>query len=158
MKTEYKLKPVTDTSWILYHNGNKKAMIVSIPSGLIAIGDLQHKNFINFDDMSKKLGGTVSFDEIEKSAEPEISNINGYPIKHPQSYDLIENDYPSYAKKPGSAIRFAAGYYGILFNYGWVTSYCPKVVTLDENKWIGPFRTRLELLSAISAKKKEPTV
>jgi len=158
MKLEYKLKSITDASWILYHNGNKKAMIVTTDSGIMAIGDLPYKNFIDFDDFAKKLGAVISFDETEKAVEPEVSKIDGYPVKHPNTFDVKQEQYSSYTKKLGSSIRFAAGYFGILFNYGWVTSYCPKVVTLNENKWIGPFRTRLELLSAISAKKKEPTV
>lgn len=158
MKFEYKLKPVTDTSWILYHNGVKKAMIVSTSTGLTAIGDITYKNFVDFNDLAKKIGGAITFDETEKAAEPEASVIDGYPVKHPQTFDIKQNEYHSYTKKQGSTIRFAAGHFGILFNYGWVTSYCPKVITLEENQWIGPFRTRLELLSAISAKKKEPTV
>ena len=158
MKIEYKLKSITDSSWILYQSGNKKAMIISTPLGLTGIGNIPHKSFTDFNDLANKLNATISFDETEKITEPEVSKLDGYPVKHPHTFDVIQGDYYSYTKKQGSTIRFAAGHFGILFNYGWVTSYCPKVVTLDENKWIGPFRTRLELLSAISAKKKEPTV
>jgi hypothetical protein len=66
--------------------------------------------------------------------------------------------FPSYAKTENSTNRFAAGYYGILFANGWVASYCPKVSTIKDNEWIGPFHTRLEMLSAISFKKKEPKI
>jgi len=156
MTIEYKLRPVTDTSWILHQNGTRLAMIIANSTGYTAIGSLPNKHYSSLDDLSKKLGGTISIEEVEKEAEPEIGQVEGYPIKHSTACDITNDVYPSYAKTNGSSNRFAAGYYGILFSHGWVGSYCPKISTLEDNTWIGPFRTKLEMLSAISAKKKEP--
>ena len=153
--TEYKLKPITDTSWILMDNGTRLAMIISDGSGYKAIGQLERKQFSGLDDLSRFLKGTVSIEETEKESEPEVGHVEGYPIKHSTAHDIEVKGYPSYAKNSGSASRFAAGYYGVLFNHGWVTSYCPRTSTLDDNTWIGPFRSKLEMLNAISAKKRE---
>ena len=166
MKIEYKLKPITETSWILHHNGVRIAMVISSQSGYNMIGgaDIAHKHFTDIDDMMNKLGCKITFEENEKITEPEVGDVYGYPIKHGSAHDTrLESsannaDYPSYSKTKGSDNRFAAGYYGVLFNHGWVASYCPKVSTIEDNIWIGPFRTRLEMLSAISSKKKEPKV
>ena len=158
MINEFKLKPITDTSWILHQNGTRLAMIIIDDTGYKAIGSISDKHFSSLEDMSAKLGGKVIVEEIEKTAELEVGNVLGYPIKHTAACDIIDEEFPSYSKISGSPHRFAAGYYGILFSYGWVTSYCPKITTLNDYKWIGPFRTKLEMLSAISAKKKEPKI
>jgi hypothetical protein len=152
---EFKLKPVTDTSWILHQNGVRLAMIIANNKGYNAIGKLTTKHFENLADMCNILGGKVIFEESEAQAEKEVGNVHGFPIKHNTSHDLALDRYPSYAKTKCSNNRFAAGYYSILFSHGWVQSYCPKISTLDDNEWIGPFYTKLEMLSAISAKKKE---
>jgi len=153
--TEYKLRPITETSWILLDNGTRLAMIIADGTGYKAIGNLSHKRFDGLDHMGQLLGGSVSFEEIKEESEPEVGHVEGYPIKHGSAHDIEAGAYPSYAKNSGSSNRFAAGYYGILFAHGWVTSYCPKTTTLDENQWIGPFRSKLEMLNAISAKKRE---
>lgn len=155
---EFKLKPVTETSWILHSSGVRLAMIVANGSGFRAIGQIEKKEFDNLEDLSKHLGGPVEFEEVEQEAEPEASDVNGYPIKHSTSFDVKEDKYPSYSKVAGSSLRFAAGYYGVLFAHGWVTSYCPKITTLEENKWIGPFRTKLEMRNAITQQKNAPRV
>lgn len=152
---DFKLKPVTDTSWILYQNGNRLAMIIANNQGYTVIGNLPLKNFITLDELGRTLGGKVTIEDVHLNQEKEIGNVHGYPIKHDTAVDVALNDYPSYAKSEGSSSRFAAGYYGILFNHGWVQSYCPKISTIDDNEWIGPYRTKFELLSAISSKKKE---
>jgi hypothetical protein len=152
---EFKLKPITDTSWILHQNGVRLAMIIGNNQGYNVIGNLETKTFKNLDEMCHILGGKVIFEEPEIQAEKEVGNVHGYPIKHNTAYDLALNAYPSYAKTKGSTNRFAAGYYGIQFSHGWVQSYCPKTSTLDDNDWIGPYYTKFEMLNAISAKKKE---
>ena len=129
-------------------------MIIADETGYKVIGTLPYKHFLTFKELELKLGGNLVLEEVEKTAELEVGEVEGFPIKHNSAFEITNEKYPSYVKTSGSNNRFAAGYYGILFNYGWVTSYCPKVTTLNDNEWIGPFKTRLEMLSAISAKKK----
>ena len=155
---DFKLKPVTETSWILHSGGIRLAMMVANGTGFKAIGQLDKKEFESLEDLEDHLGGSVSFEEVEQDNEPEASDVNGYPIKHGSAFDIREEAYPSYSKVEGSSMRFAAGYYGILFAHGWVNSYCPKTTTLDENQWIGPFRTKLEMRNAITQQKNAPRV
>lgn len=155
---DFKLKPVTETSWILHSGGIRLAMMVANGVGFKAIGQLDKKEFDSLEDLADHLGGSVSFEEVEQDNEPEAGDINGYPIKHGSSFDIKEERYPSYSKAEGSSMRFAAGYYGVLFAHGWVNSYCPKTTTLEENQWIGPFRTRLEMRNAITQQKNAPRV
>jgi len=156
--TSARLKPVTDNSWILHDNGTRLAMIIKTADGYSAIGQLDRKQFNDLDDLEQFLGGKLAVDEPEEEKEAEAGDVEGYPIKHSTSHDIKTDAYPSYSKVQGSSIRFAAGYYGVLFAHGWVYSYCPKTTTLEENQWIGPFRTRLEMQNAITQKKNAPRV
>jgi hypothetical protein len=155
---EYKLKPITDTSWILHNNGERLAMIVSTNTGYNAIGQLKIKSFKTLEELEATLGGKVTIEEVAEDKEPEEGDVDGYPIKHATSADIKNEAYPSYSKIKDSNLRFAAGYYGVLFSHGWVNSFCPKTTTLEENKWIGPFRTKLEMRNAISQQKNAPKV
>jgi hypothetical protein len=152
---DFKLKPITETSWILHNNGSRLAVITLNNNVYNLIGKIPIKEFKTLDELSEKLGGKVIFEEPEVQIEKEQGEINGYPIKHNNSFNIELKEYPSYTKTVESNNRFAAGYYAIQFSYGWTQSYCPKTNTLDSNNWIGPFRTKLEMLNAISTKKKE---
>lgn len=154
----FKLKPLADKSWILHSNGTRLAMVILSDDGYKVIGQIDRKTFKDLDDMSSHLGGKITIEEVEQDTEPEAGDIDGYPIKHSSYHDVKQDAYPSYSRVQGSSNRFAAGYYGVLFNHGWVYSFCPKTTTLDENEWIGPFRTKLEMQNAITQRKNAPKV
>lgn len=158
MMADYKLKPITENSWILHTNGNKLGMLIQNANGYKVIGSLDRKAFDNLEDLSQFLGGKITVEDVEQEQESEISDVDGYPIKHPMAYDIQLETYPSYTKVEHSSTRYAAGYYGVQFPNGWVSSYCPKITTLEDNKWIGPFRTRLEMLNAITQQKNAPRI
>lgn len=156
--SNFKLKPMTDASWILHSNGIRLAMVSLTDKGYKVIGQLEKKDFADLDEMSKYLKGKIVIEEFEQETEPEANDIDGYPIKHGSYHDVKKEPYPSYSRVQGSSNRFAAGYYGVLFNHGWVYSFCPKTTTLDENEWIGPYRTKLEMQNAITQRKNAPKV
>lgn len=155
---DYKLKPITETSYILHTGGNRIAMIVSDGKGFKVIGTLDKKSFDSIEDMVDFFGGNLTIEQPEEDREPEAGDVDGYPIKHATAHDITNGAYPSYSKVEGSSNRFAAGYYGVMFAHGWVYSYCPKTTTLEENKWIGPFRTKLEMQNAITQQKNAPRI
>ncbi len=150
----YELKEITQTSWILQNNGVRLAVITSDGNGLNAIGRLDRKSFNDIDDLSKFLGSKV---EITKPVEDDdqgdvLGDIDGYPVKHINIETIEDPQLPLYRK---GRVQHSAGYYGVKFKNGWVSSYCPRHSTITDNTYIGPFRTRLEMLNAISQKKRE---
>lgn len=157
--SKYAIKPVTDTSWILTSVGEKIAVVSKTSNGIIVLGNLPKKKFKTFEEFIDNLGGDVS---IEKPAEPEIEKeageINGYPIKHEMYYDTNSDPVPSYARTKNSAIRYAAGYYALKFTNGWSPSFCPKLSTLAEYEYLGPFKSKLEMQNSISQKNSSPNV
>lgn len=149
---EYTLKPMTDTSWILQRDGVRLALILAKDGEYHSMGKLERNKFKDLADLGKFLGGKVEIEQVEEDATgEELGNINGYPVKHMNAVPTEGEELPVYkrGKTPHSA-----GYYGIKFAHGWVTSYCPKLTTLTENEFIGPFRTKLEMLNSIAQRKR----
>ena len=156
---KFNLKPITTTSWILSSGGNRLALVYHQPNGNVAcMGQLERKKFDDFQDLEQYLGGTLVIEEsasIDVSLTDELGEIAGYPVKHDTIHDPQETPVPSYKKLANSDIRFAAGYYGVLFSNGWVAGFCPKLATLSQYKYIGPFKTKLEMNHQISCQNKK---
>lgn len=149
----YGLRQMTETSWILHKDGVRLALITSADGELRAIGKLGKDRFKDTDDLGKFLGGKVTIEQPQEDASgDELGEIDGYPVKHAAVIPADKVDgLPVYNR---GKTQHSAGYYGIKFNHGWVTSYCPKLSTLTGNEYIGPFRTKLEMLNGISQKKR----
>lgn len=153
----WKLKPVSDTAWILEKDGNRHSMVSATDQGLRVIGPLKRKLYADLADLSSELGSDVAMEprDADGDAGEEIGQVDGYPIKHSQVFDVVTEEIVTYSKTSGGRARFAAGYYAIRFDHGWTASYCPRLSTLTDNAYIGPFRSKLEMQNAISAKKRE---
>ena len=78
--------------------------------------------------------------------------VYGYPTKHiPYNAVLdVKHKIPLYAKSDNSSNMYAAGYYLVHFPKGWVKGFCPKLVTLSNNEFKGPFKTVMEQRQAFS--------
>lgn len=151
----YVLKPLTDTSWILLKDGAQYALITSKNNELISFGSkLERNKFSDIEDLNKFLGSKVTIEKTEDDSVEEIGNVNSYPVKHATAIALEDQELPVYKRTANSNTLYCAGYYGVKFPNGWVQSYCPKILTLQENEFIGPFTTKLEMQNAISQKKK----
>ena len=157
--SKYTIKHVTDTSWILTSAGEKLGIVSQTANGVLVLGNLPKKKYNNLKEFIDHLGGDVS---IEKAAEPETekeaAEINGYPIKHDVWYDEIHDSIPNYTRTKNSETRYAAGYYALKFSNGWSPSFCPKLSTLAEYEYLGPFKSKLEMQNSISQKNSSPNV
>jgi hypothetical protein len=90
---------------------------------------------------------------IEKTETLEIKKeVYGYPSKHtPYNAVLdVKHKIPLYAKSQNSNNMYAAGYYIVHFPKGWVKGFCPKLSTLSNNEFQGPFKTVMEQRQAFS--------
>lgn len=94
------------------------------------------------------------FDAVEV-IEP-VKNIKkevyGYPTKHvPYNAVLdVKHKIPLYSKSENSSNMYAAGYYLVHFPKGWVKGFCPKMITISNNEFKGPFKTVMEQRQAFS--------
>jgi len=154
--SNFKLKELTESSYILEKDGSNVGLVTITVDGFKVIGPFDRKQFTDADELTQYLGGVLSIEprESDDDKEDEIGQINGYPIKHKAVFDVEEGDIVTYAKTAKGKARFAAGYYALDFEHGWTGSYCPRTQTLEENAFIGPFRTKLEMQNAMAQKKR----
>lgn len=152
----YTLKPITETSWILQQGGNRIALITknSDKNRVHALGKLEKTVFEDFKDLEKFLGSKLEIEKHEDEEVEELGNISGFPVKHTGALPVENQELPVYRRTATSNTFYAAGYYGVKFPNGWVQSYCPKLTTLTENEFIGPYTSKLEMQNAISQKKR----
>lgn len=104
-------------------------------------------------DVKKKFGRSFLWKDnetviIEKT---EKYDINGYPIStrpHKCVYDL-KKKLPLFSKSEKSNSLYCAGYFILKFPKGWTKSFCPKLVTIEQYEYKGPFKTAVEMKQAL---------
>jgi hypothetical protein len=153
--SQYSLKPITETSWILQNDGNRVALVTQNDAGIVAIGKLAKSRFKDIKDLEKFVGSKIEIEKHEDEEVAELGNIKGFPVKHVGAIAVEEQELPVYKRTATSNTHYSAGYYGVKFPNGWVTSYCPKLTTLTENEYIGPFQSKLEMQNSITQKKRQ---
>jgi len=62
----------------------------------------------------------------------------------------VQKKLPLFTKSKKSKSLYAAGYYIIKFDKGWVRSFCPKLVTLEKYQSKGPFKTEFTMRQELS--------
>lgn len=154
--SKYVLKPLTELTWILMSDGNRLGLVSQTSNGINIIGNIEPKQYKDIAELQKKFDNKLLIEKpIEVEHEPETVEVNGFPIKHKEFYNVLTETVSSYTRTETSSTRYAAGYYGLRFPNGWTSSFCPKLTTLSEYEYIGPFTTRLEMQHQISSKNKE---
>lgn len=115
--------------------------------------------FDNEKDLKQKFGGSFLWKEndtviVEKN---EIYDINGYPTgvkPHKCIYD-IKKKLSLFSKSEKSDSLYCAGYFILKFPKGWTKAFCPKLVTIENYGYRGPFKTIVEMKQALSQANKE---
>jgi hypothetical protein len=144
-----------DRFWIIEQNG-------------VRIGTIQRHDENNFIVTGTDSSiAQLSKDEIDEQFElfsyktpmqtsNNTSNIKkeiyNYPTKHtPYNAVLdVKHKIPLYSKSQNSNNMYAAGYYIVHFPKGWVKGFCPKLSTLSNNEFQGPFKSVMEQRQAFS--------
>ena len=151
-----KAKPVLkDKFWIVEHNGEKV--------GTMSYNDEQRYMFSSaaetcfFDNkrqMKRKFGIDIEWGDAVsniKSVESE-KEVHGFPTSvcpYNSMYD-VKHKLPLFTKSAKSKSLYCAGYYIIKFDKGWVKSFCPKLITVERYISNGPFKTEIEMRTALS--------
>jgi len=134
---------LTEKSWILYNNRQKCGLMRTNGEGYSILGEPFYGDYMSFEDLQEKVGDTFKFVESKIKKESEENFLEEYPVKHIEIFDTILEEYPTYSKKQNSNDRYAAGYYGVKFKGSWVPKYCPRVKTLKDYPYIGPFKDKI---------------
>lgn len=148
------MKAITVLSnfWIVEDRGNK--------IGTIKCVNDQYEFYDNRNNSTTVLDSLNGFDIISTSKKQTVNDtVYGYSCNTEQAHNIdLQDTVPIYTKTATSKQYFAAGYYGILFPMGWRPSFCPRLKTLNDYTYIGPFKNESDMNLAIKRKGQEHEV
>ena len=149
---------IPNKEWIIEDSGNKIGSIAKNKKGYVFLHKGEKVDIKGFNDLVDKL------DTIKTKHNFKTEHVNHNIYNYPCSSTPFEPMYnvkmkiPLYAKSSKSKSQYCAGYYIIQFKKGWVKSFCPKLITLERNKFCGPFKTEQEMKNKLnSVNNHEPT-
>lgn len=140
-----------DKFWIVEEGGQSFATISWDKENYIVNNRGVTKLFQTQSEISKDLGKQIFFDKLDITEEIE-HEVHGYPTScTPYNTVLdVRRKLPLFTKSNKSKSLYCAGYYIIHFDKGWVKSFCPKLITIERYETQGPFKTILEMKTALS--------
>ena len=153
IKTKTILK---DKFWILEDNGVRIGTISLADENRFMFSDSKGTTYFDSKKALKKtFGDNVLINDItlqpEKIAEAD-KDVYGFPTSTvPYNTMLdVKRKLPLFTKSSKSKSLYCAGYYIIHFDKGWVKSFCPKLITVERYDTKGPFKSDLEMRTALS--------
>lgn len=147
--TELHAKPIIkDKFWIVEKNGEQFATLTNDNNQFIMSSKSGVKMFNNKESVTKTFGKDFFLVTIVKEANNAPANeVHGYPTKtfpYNSMFDITQK-LPLYTKSISSKSFFCAGYYLVHFDKGWLKGFCPKLSTIQEYGYVGPFRTKHDM-------------
>ena len=136
-----------DRFWIIEHNGSRIGTIQRHDQNqFIVTGTDSSIASLTLDEVEEKFN---LFQEVNLTVQQDVveeKEVYGFPTKHTPYNTMfdVKQHLPLYAKSPNSDNMYAAGYYCVKFPKGWVKGFCPKLSTIAENEYQGPFKTVME--------------
>lgn len=144
--TMYQAKAiVADKFWIVERNGQKVGTLRRDKDFVLTVNDKKAR-FPDIQTLAERVG--IDFNQkVIKAEQPKEHEVHGFPCKGKPYNDLydLKRKLPLYTKTERSQSFYCAGYYAIKFEHGWVKAYCPKLITLGRNDYMGPYKTKLEM-------------
>ncbi len=137
--------------WIVEKNGlkfgtislNDEQYILSTPSGT----QMYHTE----KELTKALDKKLSWTDLDIT-ETVAKEIHGFPTNSTPFNPMfdVKRKLPLFTKSDKSKSLYAAGYYIIKFDKGWLKSFCPKLITVERYTTKGPVKTEIEMRQELS--------
>ena len=135
---------IEDKFWIVESRIGKVGTIRKVSTGYEFSNQLD-KTTTNIDNLN-------DFGSIEKQ-ETDLKTCQGYPTNSSIVYNGEHEKLPIFYKKPSMKQPHAAGYYIIKFKK-WLPSFCPRLSTLQNYEYNGPFLTEWDMNLQLKRTKK----
>ena len=155
------LNQVFDDCWIyLSENGEYSELLIKTVNGFKLMNRENSVNFTNEEEVLTHFNNENLFkNAYSKKAKSTAGSVEGFLTSVDEPFAVKhESGLPAFKKAEGHTQIFAAGYYilnRVEAGSGWMRSFCPKIETLINNDYAGPFNSELEQLSVLNAKKKQ---
>lgn len=141
-----------DKFWIVEESGKRIGTLTKDKDSFV----LSKKGEVQFYNNEKEIATAFGKDfltaNITDTNEVQELNVHGYPtrsIPYNSMFD-IKRKLPLFTKSDKSKSVYCAGYYLVKFNVNWLKSFCPKLITIERNEYMGPYKTELEMKAALS--------
>ena len=149
-----KAKPVLENKfWIVEEEGVRVGTLSKEDDGFVITSKGKIDYYKSENQLKRKFGKQFLVASIQSNDTKEFSkDVHGYPTKttpYNSMYD-IKRKLPLFTKSEKSKSVYCAGYYLVKFNVNWLKSYCPKLITIERNEYMGPYKTELEMKMALS--------
>tara|TARA_Y100000385_G_scaffold220919_1_gene230532 strand:- start:2095 stop:2568 length:474 start_codon:yes stop_codon:yes gene_type:complete len=148
-----KAKPVLDGKfWIVEQEGQRVGTLTRDNESFV-YSNAGNVSFYNTEkDVAKDFGKDFLTAKITKETGNVDLSVHGYPTRttpYNSMFD-IKRKLPLFTKSEKSKSVYCAGYYLVKFNVNWLKSFCPKLITIERNTYMGPYKTELEMKLALS--------
>jgi len=153
IKTKTILK---DKFWILEDDGVRIGTISLADENRFMFSGVEGTTYFDSKKALKNtFGDNVLINDITLQNERAVKadkDVHGFPTSTvPYNTMLdVKRKLPLFTKSSKSKSLYCAGYYIIHFDKGWVKSFCPKLITVERYESQGPFKTDIEMRSALS--------
>jgi len=149
-----KAKPILqDKFWIVEDQGVKVGTLSKNEEGFVVTTSGKTNFFKSENQLKRTFGKNFLIASIQESPDAEKKlEVHGYPTRtkpYNSMYD-IQNKLPLFTKSEKSKSVYCAGYYLIKFNVNWLKSYCPKLITVERNEYMGQYKTEFAMKAALS--------
>ena len=139
-------KPIIDNKfWIVEESGSKIATIQAVENGgFTYVNNLERKHFSSISGISAEFG--VRFELVSDCNKVALDlKFPSCCIPHNSMIDY-QSKLPIYTKEKRSSSFYCAGYYVITIKNLAAVQFCPRLVTVARNKYLGPFMTEQEAI------------
>lgn len=142
-----KMIEIQENNWMISRKNAVVGFVFKLKD-LNILGADYAGQYVDFEDFSDKHKVKLTFEQIETKDRVQ-QEIEEYPVKHANVFNIEHDPVLSYTKLEHSLDRYAAGYYGIKFKETFQPSFCPRISTITSYDYVGPFKTTLELQHAM---------
>lgn len=151
-----KIKNILDKKlWIVDNNG-KIRTIFQENDQYYLINDKNVSIYKRKSDLENNLGYYLPRYSKSKTNDWDVF---GYPTKcypYESLYDVKTNK-PIFKKSSNAKCYYCAGYFIINIKQKWICCFCPKLSTVEKNKHMGPYKTKIQAFEALSNEESRTT-
>lgn len=149
-----KAKPILkDKFWIVEDEGVRVGTLTKNDDGFVVTKSGKIDFYKSENHLKKTFGKNFLIASIKDNEDSNDKlEVHGYPTRskpYNSMYD-IQRKLPLFTKSEKSKSVYCAGYYLVKFNVNWLKSYCPKLITIERNEYMGPYKTEFEMKAALS--------
>lgn len=148
---------ISDFSWFATKVGEYETyLITKNNTHFTIVGNNSIRRLKTMVEVEKQLGAKLTISDVNNNLSAHHTiyettfSIRGYLVDcdSPIYCAPTSNGLPLYRKNGRSHVDYAAGYYAV-FRSRWVYILCPKLSTLQNNPYFGPYFSHADAVNAV---------